>query len=354
MDFRGIRGGLWGLLLGVVAPCLSAHADSVYFGPDMELSTGGGAALVTTNLTLTADPAWTSIRLQLGFGFATDEHPAPDVFFDSFSLTLQTLDEVATLLLLTADQAGVQWAPSSSGGLPLSPDLILREATAPGSGGAGYDTAMSFAISVALPSIFEGTSSRLYLDLFDNLDVFASHGWLTYARLVEGTTGNTPPVLFVADGAARPLVEFACTNVAIDADVPGNGLTFALVSGPAGATLDPASGVFRWMPALNDALNSHPVEIRVTDDGLPALSTNAVFRVTVEGAGEIRMQTSAGNPSAFSDDARVQIDRTNRLARVPISEAVRFHRLVADWPTRILRQRVDGSHVAIDYEYSEP
>ena len=66
---------------------------------------------------------------------------------------------------------------------------------------------------------------------------------------------------------------------ATDADLPANQLTFSLDSGaPVGATIDPVTGRFDWMTQLP---GTYEVTVRVTDDGLPALSDLKTFSITV-------------------------------------------------------------------------
>ncbi|MCS7090002.1 MAG: putative Ig domain-containing protein [Limisphaera sp.] len=94
---------------------------------------------------------------------------------------------------------------------------------------------------------------------------------------------NTPPVLgpltnaTVSEGA---LLSFVA--VAADSDSPAQTLRFSLGPGaPAGATIDPASGVFRWRPTEFQGGTNYRITIVVTDNGVPALSASQSFLVTV-------------------------------------------------------------------------
>ncbi len=72
------------------------------------------------------------------------------------------------------------------------------------------------------------------------------------------------------------------TNRAFDADLPRQNLRFSLGPGaPVGAVLDPVSGVFAWEPTPFQGGLTYRVEIRVTDDGTPPLSTSRTFNITV-------------------------------------------------------------------------
>jgi hypothetical protein len=69
---------------------------------------------------------------------------------------------------------------------------------------------------------------------------------------------------------------------ASDPNLPVQALTFSLDAGaPAGATIDPATGVFAWTPAFAQGPSTNQIVVRVTDDGVPPLSTARSFSVVV-------------------------------------------------------------------------
>jgi hypothetical protein len=69
------------------------------------------------------------------------------------------------------------------------------------------------------------------------------------------------------------------TATATDADVPANTLTFSLDAGaPSGATINGSTGAFSYTPSATGAF---PVTVRVTDNGVPALSDFEVITITV-------------------------------------------------------------------------
>jgi PKD repeat protein len=91
---------------------------------------------------------------------------------------------------------------------------------------------------------------------------------------------NVAPVLAAISNksvAQGSLLAFTAT--ATDADIPGNTLAFSLDAGaPAGATINVSTGAFSWTPP---AAGSFPITARVTDNGVPALSSSQSFTVTV-------------------------------------------------------------------------
>ncbi len=71
------------------------------------------------------------------------------------------------------------------------------------------------------------------------------------------------------------------TASATDADVPANRLLFSLSGEPAGASIDPNSGVFTWTPTEAQGPNSYTFDVVVTDDGTPNLADSESITVTV-------------------------------------------------------------------------
>jgi hypothetical protein len=92
---------------------------------------------------------------------------------------------------------------------------------------------------------------------------------------------NTAPALAAITNRVVLLgetVSVACA--AHDPDVPPQSLTFSLGAGaPAGATVTPNTGEFRWKPYLAPSTNA--VTLVVADSGSPSLSASRTFTVTV-------------------------------------------------------------------------
>jgi hypothetical protein len=94
---------------------------------------------------------------------------------------------------------------------------------------------------------------------------------------------NTAPVLTVpADQTISELAPYTANATATDADLPAQTLTFALVSGPSGLTVSP-SGAIAWRPTEAQGPSVNLVEVKVTDNGSPALSVTNSFTLTVSG-----------------------------------------------------------------------
>lgn len=72
------------------------------------------------------------------------------------------------------------------------------------------------------------------------------------------------------------------TNLATDADLPAQMLTYSLDSGaPAGASINSINGVFRWTPAESQGGAGYTITIRVSDNGSPAYTASRTFTVSV-------------------------------------------------------------------------
>ena len=68
---------------------------------------------------------------------------------------------------------------------------------------------------------------------------------------------NVAPVLDpVGDQTVDEQTLLTFTATATDADLPANTLTFSLSGEPAGASIDPVSGVFTWTPSRRRVLAS--------------------------------------------------------------------------------------------------
>ena len=92
---------------------------------------------------------------------------------------------------------------------------------------------------------------------------------------------NQAPVL-AAIGNKTATVGQALTFTATATDPNGGqALTYSLIGPPAGASINPTSGLFSWTPA---ATGSFAVTVRVADNGSPVLTDDETLTVTVNAA----------------------------------------------------------------------
>jgi len=64
-----------------------------------------------------------------------------------------------------------------------------------------------------------------------------------------------------------------------------NAAFFSLVNPPAGAAIDPDTGEFTWESGRSNPLGTYTIKVRVTDDGVPALSSTQTFTVKLKAVG---------------------------------------------------------------------
>ncbi len=111
-----------------------------------------------------------------------------------------------------------------------------------------------------------------------NFTVRVSDGALTHDRAVAVTVNevNAAPVLGTIQAQmvdAGNLLTF--TASATDSDLPANTLTFSLISAPAGAAINPATGNFTWTPSGAQA-GSFNFTLQVSDGSLADSQTVSV------------------------------------------------------------------------------
>jgi pectin methylesterase-like acyl-CoA thioesterase len=115
------------------------------------------------------------------------------------------------------------------------------------------------------------------------------------------TVGNTAPSLTpVSDQTVNVGVNVSVTNVATDPDVPAQTLTFTLLTGPSGASVDSGGGIFTWRPTVSDAGTSNPIQVVVTDNGTPNLSATNSFFVIVNPLTQPNASSSAYSGGQFT------------------------------------------------------
>jgi len=94
---------------------------------------------------------------------------------------------------------------------------------------------------------------------------------------------NTPPTLTaIPDWTIFEGQLLLFTLSATDSDLPAQQLSYTLDPGaPPGAAINPETGLFSWRPPSEQAPATNSMTVRVTDDGLPPLSSTATFAVRV-------------------------------------------------------------------------
>jgi hypothetical protein len=87
---------------------------------------------------------------------------------------------------------------------------------------------------------------------------------------------------------------------AIDTNRPAQTLTFTLDPGaPAGATINPFTGVFNWTPTPAQTPGTNNVTVRVTDNGTPPLNDAETITIFVIAPPQITQTTLNGQSFTF-------------------------------------------------------
>ncbi len=115
------------------------------------------------------------------------------------------------------------------------------------------------------------------------------------------TVGNTAPAFTpVPDQTIGVGLALSVTNIVTDPDVPPQILTFSLLNGPAGASVDPLTGIFTWRATAVSSGTTIPVSIQVADNGSPSLSATQTFNVIVPLASQPSISRAAYTQGQFS------------------------------------------------------
>ena len=129
--------------------------------------------------------------LEFDFGFASAESPSPGAFLDSFTVSLQDLNQTSTAILFTEDPSGLVLAPASPGTLVLNPALMNLNAIAYPSLQPVVPNPTAFHLSMPVPQEFVGNPVNVFFDLFNNQDALASQAWVDNVQI---STIPEPPV----------------------------------------------------------------------------------------------------------------------------------------------------------------
>jgi hypothetical protein len=139
---------------------------------------------------------------------------------------------------------------------------------------------------VSVDGLFTWAPSQAQVFTTNQISVMVSDGSLsaTQSFAVAVVAPNLSPTLApITNRTVREGESIRFTVEAADANRPAQNLEFRLGSGaPAGAAIDPITGVFTWTPDEAQGGTTNFIGVIVTDDGTPPLSAGQVFQVVVE------------------------------------------------------------------------
>jgi hypothetical protein len=100
-------------------------------------------------------------------------------------------------------------------------------------------------------------------------------------RVTVNEVNNPPEMAFIPPQTVEEMDQFTLRLEARDPDAANSPITFSLVRAPAGATLDPLTGLITWPTTEDDGPGNFIFEVRATETLPPHLSTTRVFGVEV-------------------------------------------------------------------------
>lgn len=163
---------------------------------------------------------------------------------------------------------------------------------------AAGQTATNIVVTPLADALLEGLESV-------SLTLVSGNGYLggsvTNANvMIADANTNRPPVLATnADQILYAGQTLLLTNLATDPDLPLQTLTFGLLNPPLGLSLDPASGVLNWRPAVVQSPLLTQIQVTVADSATPSLSATQSFWVTVNRPA-VSLTESALTPAGFA------------------------------------------------------
>ncbi|GGH12871.1 putative Ig domain-containing protein [Paenibacillus segetis] len=171
--------------------------------------------------------------------------------------------------------APVNTAPSLSGignKVVIEKDVFTFTATASDAEGDpltySLDSAPTGASINSMTGVFTWTPTEAQGPGTYTFIVRVSDGALTAEEQITVTVleVNEAPVLAaIGDKTINEETLLTFTVIATDADLPANMLTYSLVGAPAGASINPVTGVFTWTPTEAQGPGSYTFTVRVSD-----------------------------------------------------------------------------------------
>ena len=154
---------------------------------------------------------------------------------------------------------------------------------------------------------------------------------------------NDPPTIgAIGDRSVSEGTTLEFYVPASDVDLPNDTLTFTLLDGPAGATLDPTTGLFSFTPTESQGPGSFSVSLSVKD--AQNVEVSAGFGITVNEDSNIDagLQANDGNPDSF----RLFLDGIE--LKVDLNGSQIFSRPFVDVTTLAVNGSTDDDTLVID------
>ena len=126
------------------------------------------------------------------------------------------------------------------------------------------------------------TSVTMNAGAYAGLAVTAHNNTTSCTASFDNVSFNQSPLLAaISNQAILAGTALVITNMASDADVPPQTLTFSLLDAPTNAAVNATNGVFTWRPTIAQSPSTQTVVAVVTDNGVPPMSATQAFTVAV-------------------------------------------------------------------------
>lgn len=162
----------------------------------------------------------------------------------------------------TAPANLIVWASSSNPNLVPNTNVVF----------SGTGTNRTFVIT---PSANQSGTSLI--SIFVNDGAISTN---TSFSITVNPVNDAPVISPITNRTAEVGNSLSVVITATDLDIPADVLTFSFVSAPLGASLT-TNGVFNWTPLLAQAPSTNTIILRVSDNGVPSLSSTSSFVVVV-------------------------------------------------------------------------
>ncbi len=158
---------------------------------------------------------------------------------------------------------------------------------------SGTGSANNASFSISGSNLLSATSFNYETQTAYSIRVRSTdQGGLYVEKALTITVTNlneAPSLAVISNSSVGAGITITLTNVATDPDIPTQPLAFSLLSGPAGATLNPTNGVFSWRPLVSQADSTNVITVAVADNGVPILSATNSFTLTVDPLSQPRL-----------------------------------------------------------------
>lgn len=207
--------------------------------------------------------------------FATDDHNTPATTIGMFDITVLESNVPPTIAAISTQMVDegstFNFTPTATD--PDIPTQTLAWALGPAS--------PTNATIDAISGLIQWTAGLPGTQTFETVvtDGVGTNR-LSFEVIVKDV--NSPPSLAVpAIQTLHHGETYTTTLTATDADLPAQSLSFSLLSGPTGATIDAVSGTLTW-PSVVGPTNAFVLfTVQVQDDGVPPLAATNNFSVFV-------------------------------------------------------------------------